>query len=200
MFQKIKYLVSCLIVLVLLGSCMADDEYYKHQEELKELEEEEKSDFEKILDLNFDKGELPLKTAMTFDDYNPQEYLSEKEFDLLYLDYVFPEGYEPRKYSAGQQLHPEKDYQMITVYFEDSDQELSTYLVTYDLEGYFISQVRVAYDEIAEGFLQIYSTISGDTITRTTAIHLDETMLEKEYYFIQEDGEIIWEQDMPKMQ
>ena len=175
---------------------MADEEgdFFEENEEIEEVEE--LSDFAIILDKNFEESDLPYDNYTNFDNYKEGEFLTEKEFELLELYNVYPEGYERRKYEAVDKLVTDRGLTYLTVLSHDSQNEMTTNFVVYDQEEWYVDHVMIGYDEIAEGFLQIYSSIEVDTITRTTSIFFDEEMLETEHYYIQEDGEIVWEEDM----
>lgn len=162
----------------------------------REEAQEELSEFEELIQNGFDEKEFPYQSAVNFDNFNPKEFLTEDEFDLLELFFVFPEGWINERYTAKDRLVLESGVTLISVVFKDNEHELSTYLITYSKDGWYADNVRIAYDEIAEGFLRIESTIEGNTITRTTTITFDEPIVEKEKYFIQDDGKIIWEEDL----
>ena len=183
------------VLAVFFFGCVSDDkdEYWDEFEEIEEVEEE--SEFDKLTK-HFNDTEMPYDCAITFDNFRKGEYLTEKEFDLLELWEVFMEGYSYDTYSAIHKIQGEGEYEMITVAYEEGEHELSTYLITYDLDGNYMSNVRLSYDEIAEGFLQISSVVEEDKITRTTSIFFDEKMEEIEIYYILEDGEIVWEDDL----
>lgn len=190
--KTLKYILF--IFPILFIGCRADEENSFFDDEVEEAEE--LSDFAKILDNTFGQSDLPYNDFVNFDNYEEGEFLTEKEFELLELYYVYPEGYERRKYEAINRIETERGLTYVTVLSHDSDNEMTTNFVVYNEEEWYVDHVMIGYDEIAEGFLQIYSTIEADTITRTTSIFFDEEMLETEHYYIQKDGDIVWEQDM----
>lgn len=181
----------------LFTACMgAGDDY--SDDGARDNAQEEMSDFEALMTEKFQESELPYTCNVNFDNFDPQEsdYLSQKEFELLELYMIFPEGYVENRYSAIDKIELENGIKLVIIAEELGDHELSTYLMTYTKQEIYISNVRLAYDEIAEGFLQIDSKIEGDKITRTTTITLDEVIKQKEHYFILDDGQIIWEEDL----
>lgn len=189
-----KWYTIIVLAFIFIG-CVSDqeDEYLDDYEIAEEVEEE--SEFDKLTK-HFNDTELPYECNTTFDNFRKGEYLTEKEFDLLDLWEVFTEGFSYDTYSATHKIKGEGDFEMITVAYEEGEHELSTYLVTYDLDGNYISNVRLSYDDIAEGFLQISAVVEEDKITRTNTIFFDEKMEEIEIYYILEDGEIVWEEDL----
>lgn len=186
-----------ILLLVLFGwtSCMSDESTEIQTDDVLE-EVDDRSDFMKIVDDHFEMNELPLSCEVNFDNYEADEFLTERQFEMCELYMVFPEGYEPGRYAARDKIVKDNGITILTVTSQDNEHELSTYLVTYSPEEWYVDHVRIAYDEIAEGFLQIKSYISGDTIKRITLISLDEVMEETERYFIDKDGQIVWEQEL----
>lgn len=160
--------------------------------------QEELSEFGELMEEKFNDSELPYSCNVNFDNFDPDKatYLNEEEFRLLELYMIFPEGFLKKRYSAMDRVEYDNGITLVVIGCEDNEHELSTYLVTYSKEEWYVDNVRLAYDEIAEGFLRIESVIEDDKITRTTFISLDEVMEEKEHYFIQDDGQIVWEKDI----
>lgn len=193
-----NYILTTLLSSILLVGCMSDNgSGYDGGDEEEEEEIEELSEFGELVQDKFAEGDFPHECKVDFDNYDPKDFLTKKEFRLLELYMVFPGGYMEERYSARNKITMDNGITLLTVTSLDNENELSTYLVTYDEEEWYIDNVRIGYDESAEGFLKIYSNVDGDTITRTTSISFDgEEMLEVEHYYIQDDGKIIWEQDM----
>lgn len=189
-----RHNILIVLGLILINSCageMNEESFPEDEEE----EVEELSEFREMVNESFEETSFPYDANEGFDDEAEEDFLTEKQFEMLELYMVFPEGYERKRYSAKDRIETDFGF-MITVLSQDNEHELSTYLVTYDKEEWYVDHLRIAYDEIAEGFLRIYSTVNADTIVRTTSIFFDEEMLEAEEYYIEDNGDIVWEGDL----
>ena len=196
-FDNMKYSLFSLLLTGLMFGCVTDESTSDYDDDPREDAKEELSDFGELMQEKFEEKELPYSCNNNFDNYEAKEFLTEEEFRLLELYMVFPEGYQRKRYASEDRILLESGVTLAVVTSLDNEQELSTYLVTYNDQEWYVDNVRIAYDEVAEGFLRIYSEINENDITRTTAVYLDEgEMIEEEHYFIQKDGNVVWEDDL----
>lgn len=166
------------------------------ESEPEEDEVEELTEFGELLQDKFQEKELPYTCSRNFDNYEPEEYLSEEDFRKLELFMIFPDGYETKRYSAEDRVILESGVTVVVVTSKDNDQEISTYAVTYDPDEWYVSNIRIGYEHTLID-LCISSEINGNKITRKVKeMHDDTEFVVEENYFIQGDGDIIWEEEM----
>ena len=71
-----------------------------------------------------------------------------------------------------------------------SQNEISTYLVTYEPDYTFADALEIGYDEAAEGFTFKESTIDSNGIQMKVATYFEEEEIEQSNYVISETGKI----------
>ncbi|UKN00843.1 hypothetical protein K6119_14000 [Paracrocinitomix mangrovi] len=190
-----KYLILFLFSVSLVACSSADDEYYQNQENDND-DDEELSEFDQVLE-DFETAELPYESATTYDSYNPSEYLSSEDYQLLQLYMVFSDGYFEDMYSATNKITTDSGIQMITVSAINFDEELSTYLITYDERGWYLSNLRLSFDQDVDDPIQMESKVTKDEVVIKTIVNFaGEQIISEEVYKVNEDGTFTSEQEV----
>ena len=114
------------------------------------------------------------------------ESISEKDILLLNIDSM-----GDRKIYAKHTLNLSSAFTTVIFSYE-SEMELNTILVNYDLKGEKVASLEVAYDEIAESAFRTESIISKNSIITVNANYFDDPpSYTTNTYKIESNGKIV---------
>lgn len=152
-----------------------------------------KQDFTQIQN-KFHKTNTPLIDKSNFDKIEEPKYFSKAEIELLKLDEIFEEESDSHHgflYAPNYQLQFSDNFVSLVFLAFMGDHEMESVLINYSLDGNIIDHKVIAYDEIAEGWSQISSSITKNKITRSEIFYGDEKEVNISEYRIDSNGEII---------
>ena len=132
--------------------------------------------------------DLPFKANFVLDKYEGYFPLEDDEkvsfsLDKAGLDIgseIYLEGF----------MELSMDYLSYVFVTYPSQNEISTYLVTYEPDYTFADALEIGYDEAAEGFTFKESTIDSNGIQMKVATYFEEEEIEQSNYVISETGKI----------
>lgn len=115
----------------------------------------------------FDTKEFPINENTNFDQFIEAEMYQAIDDELLALIKVYPnwheEGYNYEAIKAYR-IPFSSNYHSIAVTVLKGDAEMETQLINYDLQGNYIDNYLISYDEIAEGLFSYRSYIEENSI------------------------------------
>lgn len=132
---------------------------------------------------------LPLTEATNFDNFvNKTHPISAEKVKEMGLTEMAPEG---AKFYYHYRIESPTNYDMAIITAE-TEMELFTELVTFDKNHNMIDECPVAYDEIAESWVQKTSKIEKKKVTLTTMDYSNTEKGEKhiQIFKILDDGKI----------
>jgi len=136
---------------------------------------------------------LPHIDSTNFDNHKAVKFLTKRQIELLKLDKVFRKEYidfDQSKIGINYILNLSENYTTIVIFFYFSEMELSSTLINYDKEFDIIDFKTVAMDEIAESIFRTESLIEKNKITITNFKFFNETIHEKVFIEILDDGKL----------
>lgn len=132
--------------------------------------------------------EIPFKANFTFGEYEGYFPLTDEEKTAFSLNeagidckaHIFLEGFAELS----------EDYLAYVFVVETSENELSTYMLTYELDYSFVDVLRIGYDEVAEGFIYHESEVTKDFITLKEYTYFENEEMKERYFEITTEGKI----------
>lgn len=138
---------------------------------------------------NYSIKTLPLTDSTNFDNYKDAPSLTKEQSKLLKLEKIEPD--KDVTFRINYRLNLSPNFKSLVVSYYPNEQELFTVLINYTNSFDIADFKTIAYDEIAEGFIETKSLISKDKIEVT---HRDESSGRPEIkttkFEIKKDGQI----------
>lgn len=134
-----------------------------------------------------------LVDSTNFDNLTKKNLLSSNEIKTLQLKKIYPDlGEENYSYafSPSYSLKIGDFFKTIVVNAFKGEHELEAVLINYDEENKLIAHKVISYDEIAEGWSRISSTIKNDCITTIDELYTDIPQIDTVLYHINRFGSI----------
>ena len=133
--------------------------------------------------------DTPLNEVTGFDNYEIRNPLSQDQLNLLKLHTIL--NSDDSAFSINYKINFTPDFTTLIISHYANEVELFTTLINYDKDYNILGYLTVAYDEIAEGWVQEKSTIKNNMITVTkmnfSSEYPDSTIT---HYRVSEDGKI----------
>ena len=129
---------------------------------------------------------LPYRDSTNFDNHIDKPQMRQTEIEQLKLKSKIPDGFG---FTLNHKLNISPQFHAVAVSYQLSDETLYTALITYDKNYNIIDMLEIAFDETAESWSRIESTVYTDHIT-VDDIHYGFTCVEIETtdYKIESDG------------
>jgi hypothetical protein len=154
---KREIIIILAIFMVLISTSFVTQSQQGHNN-VTELKIVDKDQFlEKIIE-----KQLPIVDSTNFDNFQIKDTLDSGQVKYLHLKYLpFSEN---ASFSLNYKLNISTDFKTYVFSYYPNEQEIYTILVNYSNTYEFIDYKVIAYDEIAESFIKIFSTIYKEKI------------------------------------
>ena len=104
---------------------------------------------------------LPYRDSTNFDNHTDQPQMRDTEIEQLKLKSRIPDGFN---FKLNHKLAISQQFHAIVISYYVSDNELYTALITYNKDYNIIDLLDIAFDEVAESWFRIESTVHKDHI------------------------------------
>jgi len=125
--------------------------------------------------------------------FGANNQLSNEQIDFLKLGEIYADyKTKPEKYAFHEDYKLEFSRNFITLIVTVflGEHEMESQLITYDLDGNKIANLKISYDEIAEGMHKKESFLKGNILTINDIVSLDTATVTTTKYRLLDDGKI----------